>query len=251
MGKAAADEFGGLVSRQQLRRFWIGLWAGNAFFLLTNLLLAAGWQPPLNTIARQLNLDTPASLGKWWLSAQLLLLSVVALYLYAAGQARTTGRLHRYGWPLFVALTSLMSADTVARMRQDVEGAFREALRSGQVAGVQVNWTYLFSPFILAAAVFLVRFAHRALGETPGARSLALAGIAAWAASIVLEVIECSLLFGKSVGLAVRAYEPTVEQMLEVGGTTLLLMAFVELGFRRPAGDLAPDASAAGDQSPA
>lgn len=221
------------LSRRHVNWFFIGLWGLNVFFLITNLLLTMGWEPPLNTIGRQLNLDTPASLGKWWLSAQLLLLSAAAMMLAATPSGRS--RFIRYGWPVFAAITALMSADSVARMRQDVEGAFREHLGTGQVLGVQINWTMLLAPFIIASSIFFFAFARRVLSDVPKARTLAVWGIVAWILSIVMEVVECGFLFGRGVALQVRAFEPTVEQMLEVGGTTLLLMALAELGFANTA----------------
>jgi len=208
------------------------MWGINLFFLATNLAMAAGWHPPLNTIARLLDLDRPGSLGKWWLSAQLLFLSVAALLVMGTRRGtRGACRMDRLGFPVFALITMLMSAETIARMKQDVEGVVRHLLPGGHLWGHTLNWTEVFAPLIVTCAVFFVAFARRVLAGVPYARKLALWGVAAWTLSIVLEALECSVFYGRPVATHLRAFEPTVEQMLEVGGTTLLLMALVELGF--------------------
>ena len=221
------------LSRRDVRWVYAALWAGNLFFLATNLLMAAGWHPPLNTIARLLDLDRPGSLGKWWMSAQLLLLSITAAMMMRSGRRASGGaqRMERYGWSLFALIMLAMSGESIARMKQDLEGAARNLLPTGDLAGFELNWAELFAPLIIAVGIFLVAFARRVLGGVPRARKLALWGVAAWVASIVLEVVECSLLYGRSVALQVRAFEPTVEQTLQLAGATLLLMALAELGF--------------------
>lgn len=230
MQKPSSGSWEFSLSREQAKWFYIGLWGINAFFLVTNVAMAAGWHPPLNTIARLLDMDKPGSLGKWWLSAQLIVVSLGAVLLAGRG-AGGGSRIVRWGWPCLALVTLIMSADSVARMRQDIEGAVRNLLPAGKLMGMELNWTEVFAPAILGFALFLVVFARRVLGDHRHSRNLALWGVALWAASIVLEVIECSILYGKPVAHGIRAFEPAIEQTCQVAGTTLLVMALMELGF--------------------
>ena len=139
------------------------------------------------------------------LSAQLLLLSLGAVLLAGRAPGRQPHR--PLGWPCLALVTLIMSADSVARMRQDIEGAVRNLPPAGQADGDGAELDGGLCAGDPGFAIFLVVFARQVLGDHHHSRNLALWGVALWGASIVLEVIECSILYGKPVALGIRAYE--------------------------------------------
>ena len=70
-----------------------------------------------------------------------------------------------------------MSADSVARMRQDIEGAVRNLLPAGKLMGMELNWTGgLCAGCDPRFAIFLVVFARQVLGDHRHSRNLAFLG---------------------------------------------------------------------------
>ena len=216
------------VSQRQARGLFVVVWVTNTLLVAANLALAAGWRPP-RPIYHQLSMDLEASFGAWYPSMLLFLLCLCAgIHLLMDRRAGVGGPgLSR--WLPLAALALLLSADEVCGLHERFDHFYKHSV-SEHLLGRPVNWTVALLPFIVAAVALLIRFCSCALGRQPKARRLALAGLACWVAAVALEMLEWVIL-GDTVALRLRAFEPALEEALELVGTTLLLHAAVTFAF--------------------
>lgn len=231
-----AEILGIRLSRGGFRRLIGAFWGINAALFLVNIALTVGWQPPLRTIAVQLDLNNEMSLATWYSSALLLLLGLGALACIPTGYQSKT-RWSSLGWRVFAGLAILLSLSEVAGLHETAISSFEKYGADGFLKE-HASWTLLFAPFILAAVVFMVTLFRREYASLPGAGRLVLVGVACWVGTVVLETLEYGFLYGSPVLAAVRAFEPTVEETLELAGATLILTGVLHLArwrSRRPA----------------
>ncbi|MBI3948488.1 MAG: hypothetical protein HY321_21420 [Armatimonadetes bacterium] len=214
------------VSRRQVRAFLALAWLVNGLLLVGNLMLAAGWKPPLNTIAHQINLDHEAVFGSWYPSALLLALGWVALLQFAAGRGWWTAR---FGWLALALLATALSASEVSQFHEILGRSFKSHV-GGTLLGMRTQWPIVLSPFILLSVVTLVAFVRQELARVPAAARLALLGLACWLVAIVLELHDAPALLTPEMRL-IHALEVTIEEVSEMVGATLLLTAALRFGF--------------------
>ncbi|MBI3947062.1 MAG: hypothetical protein HY321_14145 [Armatimonadetes bacterium] len=250
--QAAADDatLWGCLTRHQARCFLGAIWAANAFLSLANFLMAAGQTLPYGILNHQLNMSDEVCLGSWYPSILLFLLGLAALRHFVS--ERNPGGAEdpfvRYGWLALAALAALLSADEVANLHEGLRRFVHVVVR-GRAVELNAIWSLLLSPVVAAVALFLWVFCLRALRDSPRARRLALGGLAAWIVAIAAEIGWRTIMYASAVpGKALLA---PLEESAELFGTTLLLMALVELGFCRSAKRFAgaPPAAQAAPQS--
>ncbi|MBI3947425.1 MAG: hypothetical protein HY321_15995 [Armatimonadetes bacterium] len=229
------------VWRASVRRLLPLIWGINAFLLVTNLALAAGWRPPVNTIAHQLNMDNEICLAAWYASSLLLLVAgAAALQAGLSGQVRGSARRSRPGWWMVTGIALFLSADETATIHETIGNSYIKYVNA-TFLGAHVTWTELLAPFILGAALFLGIFLWRELRSTPRARAIFGVALGCWLGAVALETLAAVLGAMPVLGI----FEPAVEETLENVGTTLMLTALLELGFRRSVKPLGQDRTAA------
>ncbi|MBI3945293.1 MAG: hypothetical protein HY321_05195 [Armatimonadetes bacterium] len=219
------------VSGSQVRAFLTMVWAINGALALGNILLVAGWRPPVNTIAAQIRLNNEATFSAWYPSMLLMLLGLATLLQFAASHqgAGAGGGKACYGWLALAFLATALSVTEVAMLHEVLGNSYAKYV-GHTVFGMRTQWPILLSPFIIASVVLLVRFFRGELARVPGVAPVAFAGLAVWVSVIALELLEWTVLLAPGLR-GIRAFEPTFEEMCELAGTTLLLTAALRFGF--------------------
>lgn len=155
---------------------------------------------------QEANLDSEASVGTWFSAA--LLWSAAALWLLVAGTTRPRP-LSLWIWTAVLAWLAL-----------DEGNAFHERLErwSG------IDWQLLYLPVMGVAAAAWWSLVRRYRSQR-GTAALLLTGAAAWAAALLLELIQNW--GGSPVGAAI--YDPAMitEEALEMIGSTMFLIAAI------------------------
>ena len=211
------------VTGRQAARLLAAVWVVNALLIGLNVALAAGWQPH-HAVAFQLDMDKEASFGAWYPSVLLFLLAVVSALHFAVGRGTERGQARGLGgWRCLSILALLLSADEVCGLHERLD-RFYSTFVGERFLGLGVSWTLLLLPFIALSAALLLRLCIGTLRENPTARALALAGLGCWMSAVALEMLEWAIL-GEGTLPRLRAYEPALEEGLELAGTTLLLHA--------------------------
>ncbi|MBI3947063.1 MAG: hypothetical protein HY321_14150 [Armatimonadetes bacterium] len=212
-----------------VRRLLAAAWGINAFLLVINLALAAGWRPRIHTIAVQLNMDNEVCVAAWYSSFLLMLVgAAAALQLIVRGRGGEMPRASRIGWLMVAGLALFLSADEVSVIHETIGGSFATHV-GGTLFGMRVVWTEVMAPFILGAALFLALFLWRELRGTPGARALVWVALGCWLGAVAMESATY-LLRGMPI---IGVFEPAVEETLENVGTTLLLTGFLQHALSR------------------
>jgi len=211
------------VSRSQLRWLFAAIWAANVGLLASNFLFAAGWAPH-PSVVNQLNMDEETAFGAWYPSALLILLALsAALHYLMDRHAKHEPPSASAGWLHLAGIALIISADEVCGVHEYTDRYYSNEV-STQFLGIGVSWTLLFLPLILLSAMALARLAIHSLKRTPVARTLALAGLCCWLGAVGLEMAQWAFLDGEPLPV-IGAYEPALEEGLELVGTTLLLHA--------------------------
>jgi hypothetical protein len=176
----------------------------------------------------QLDLKREGNVAVWY-SSMLLLLGAFSALAISASLPPAIKRRSRYRWVW--TLTALfffgLSVDEVAQFHEMAGRIFTR--RVGDVPGLTPGsspvfaWIVALAPLILGfiaamlTAAEWLRLHHRS-------RLLALAGVACWIGVIAAEVVEAKL---RQLSME-RSIQGMIEEGLEVTGSTLFLIAFVE-----------------------
>ena len=192
------------------------------------------------------DLDQEGNLSAWYSSAKLLGIALVAVAVYFrerdAGGASCR---HTWLWLLVAFIFVGLSADETASMHERMARMFmeetsvgldvRETLLGGDKAKDSFAWVLLFSPLILAVALFFAVFFYKRFRNQKIAAVMAMAGIACFLAAAGMEAtILARPSFKDWTASTTSAYRTgtAVEESGEIFGTTLIFMALVAYGLR-------------------
>jgi hypothetical protein len=158
----------------------------------------------------------------------LLLAGLSALAIAANPPVQTTRRAqYRWVWTLAALFFLGLSLDETAQFHEMAGNIFTR--RIGDVpgltrgAGPAFAWIVALAPLILCF-ILVIRTAADWLRQHRRSRRLALAGLACWIGVIVAEFVQAQL---RRLSMQ-RSVQGVIEEGLEVTGSTLFLIAFLE-----------------------
>jgi len=178
---------------------------GGIFVIIGLLMTASALIKPMTIF----DLGREDALGTYFSGAILFLTGAFA---FSAGFDRQKGKLR---WFIVTGIFWAMALDELTSIHESVPRRLETlGIGSGDFAGF-VPWIALLAPVIIAVSAFLIWFGWK-LG--PKSRPLALAGLAAWIASLSLE----QMIMGYHIPMA----ECIAEEGCEMVGTTMFALAF-------------------------
>jgi len=219
------------VPQRDITRFYILVMGLDLFFIAATLLNDLGVTFPIPFIARQLNLEKEVNLATWYSSALLFMAGLVAF-----ANSRLTlpdiGAAHWYrlGWLGISFVCVWLAADETSQFHENLGRWYTQSfgtipgLTEGQEAKPVYAWLLLLLPAILATAVGMFLFFRLCFARYRVSWRTAHAGLLCWVGAIVAEYAESQMRhFSVS-----RGVQGTIEEGLEIVGTTFLLFAFTE-----------------------
>lgn len=218
-------------TRSSLRRLYAVLFAAAAFVIGVNILSVFGVRSSAEVVNRQLDLAHEANVVAWYSSSLLLLGGVTAAilaWLWSVAPAPFTWRrrLHIGGWLLIGMMLIGLAADEVAQVHEWLGNRVPHHVGAGEtVLGLTraFRWLIVLAPLIVGGAALLVWFACTCLRGGP--RLLVIGGVGCWLGTIAAEYVES---IQWRTGMP-RGLQVPIEEGLEIIGTTLILIAFVEV----------------------
>jgi hypothetical protein len=194
------------------------------------------------------DLDAEGNIPTWVSSAKLLAISALAVMCWA-GERQAPGLRHRWLWLGVAVLFAAMSLDETASLHERAARALisqgparnlRATILGGDAAKDSFAWVVLFAPLAIAAVFFLVGFGWTRRHRLRRMAAYGLGGLGCYVAAMVLE--PAAVYFSPAMATwnaaARRRYErfSTIEETLEIVGTTLLLLTVVAYArsLRRP-----------------
>jgi hypothetical protein len=185
------------------------------------------------------DLDAEGNLPTWVSSAKLLAIAALA-YLAWRHEERDPSLRHRWLWLGVAGLFGAMSIDETASLHERAARALvslgparnlRATILAGDAAKDSFAWVVLFAPLALGVLFFLLGFGWTRRHRLRRVIGLAVAGLACYVGAMVLE--PAAVYFSPAMAtwdaVARRRYErfSTVEETLEIAGTTLLLLTMI------------------------
>lgn len=229
------------IASRAIRWLYAIVIAGDLMFIALTAAsdLELSWVPAI--LMNQGDLKEEGVLGVWY-SSTLLFLNWVACMLVAFRGRRS--RRGRAAW-LVVALGFLvLSADETAQFHERLGKRMGQAgMRAAYVPPTDPAFIWLV-PAAPAAAVFVAALlvASRVWNrDYLRSRNLAMAGVVCWVAVLVAEFGESQLILA---GMK-RSLQGAIEEGLELAGSTLFLIGFIEY-LRSPGTSLEPAGSSSG-----
>lgn len=222
-------------SDRDIWRFYAVVISVDVLLILVTLLSGLGLPQTDRWIIQKFNLRHEANVAVWYSSVLLLGAAVAAL---AISRDRAPARAHRtYAvfWTLAAIAFAWLSLDETAMIHEGlgwaVIGRFGSIpfMAERERGGWIFAWTIVLFPAILAFVVGMVWASRAWLGLHRLSQRLTLIATACWAAVVITEVVE-SQMARLSMN---RSFEWVIEEGLEITGTTLFLIAFIEF-LRRP-----------------
>lgn len=225
------------LNRKQIKLLYAVIIATGLFFILTTsplivIPIVEGQALSVNSLSDfikfQLDLKHERNVATWYSSCLLLLAAIAALInLQSNSHLPKASHARRAGWA-FVALILIgLSADETATIHETLApliNFLNKGNQSGQVAQGAGDWILLLLPLIVILAIAMALFFWLTFRKQKKILWIALGGILCWACVIFAESIE-----GKLWNFNLpRDYEGLIEEGLEVAGTIMLIIAFVE-----------------------
>lgn len=195
--------------------------------------------------AAVVDLDAEGNIPTWVSSAKLLAIAVLA-YLAWQREQEDPSLKYRGLWLGVALLFAAMSLDETASLHERAARALishgparnlRATVLGGDAAKDSFAWVVLFAPLAVATLFFLVGFGWTRRHRLRRVAGLALAGLGCYVGAMVLE--PAAVYFSPAMAtwnaVARRRYErfSTVEETLEIIGTTLLLLTMIAYVRRR------------------
>jgi hypothetical protein len=181
------------------------------------------------------NLDSEGNVPTWYSSAKLLGIAALSVAAYRA--ERKNPAPYPWLWLLMAGLFGLMSMDETASLHERAAGelvklGFAGNLRANLLGGDEAKdsfaWVVLFSPVAAAVVFFLAAFAWTRRALLRRVLKLGAAGLACYLGALALE--PAAVYFTPAIANWDKATQQryqrfsTVEEMLELVGTSLLLL---------------------------
>jgi hypothetical protein len=218
------------ISPRAIHRFFLLVLAIDVLLILITGLSDVGVPFTQRVQLPQFDLKREGTFAVWYSSLLLLLVSAAA---FGIGKANSTPlvrtAIHRWSWYAVAVVFLGLSIDETAQLHERAGLAFSR--RFGVISGLTDGASPAFGWLVLAVpAVFLfligMILAVRSLPAFHSrSRLLAFSGVACWTGVICAEVIEAQL---RRWAMS-RSIQGVVEEGLEIAGTTLFLMSFVEI----------------------
>jgi hypothetical protein len=224
---------GGLTLRipdVTIRRFYICLFGMNVLLILMTLLSDLEYSVVDNAVSHQLDLERERNFAVWYSSTVLVLTSLAAGAVSRLASGSGRDKWLRYLW-IFAALVFLwLAMDETVGVHERLGTRFTREF--GTVPGLTTGatdpvfaWLLVFLPFAIlfvASILLVVRWCFR-LSARSG--QLVLVGTICWVGVLCAEFVEAQLdRWSVEKGLL-----GSIEECLEITGTTLFLIAFIEL----------------------
>jgi hypothetical protein len=223
------------MSDRSIRRFYSLIVAADVGLIFVTLLSGLGIPQTDRWAVQQFNLRHEANIAVWYSSVLLLAGAITALAISVDRAKALAPTIFPLFWKVIAATFAWLSLDETAQIHE-VLGP--ELLRSFDSipfmadsvrGGWMFAWTLVLSPLIVAFVVGMVWAARAWLRLNRLSHRLALAGTACWAGVVCTEIVESQM-----ARLSMdRSMEWVIEEGLEITGTTLFLIAFIEF-LRRP-----------------
>lgn len=220
------------VSRKNVTVFYTMILFINLFFITV---LFLDWQQQMRIsnvtillLWSKLDMKGEGNLASWY-SSVLFLLTAMTAFLnlgYSPYQGLRKG-LHKVGWTLTGCLLLLISADEIAQIHESIATIMQTArapeTRSQNLVGAG-DWIPFLLPFIVGSVVILFSSIVHSFWQRKGLMLIALTGILCWIGAVLAEAVE-----GRFIHVTMNLQlEGLIEESLEIIGTTLFLIAFLE-----------------------
>jgi tetratricopeptide (TPR) repeat protein len=170
------------------------------------------------------NLDREHNVPTWFAGAQLIFVALAALQCFDAERSRSPRAFPPTGaWVVAAAFFSYLSLDETTVIHEGfLRHEVRDLLPPDSLWISLLPWQIVFGPFLLIAALLLLALFASRFVRSPRLVRPALAGLGCWAAAMLAEGLA------KPLFMAGGFYrtEVAIEEGFELGGATLLLLAF-------------------------
>lgn len=173
----------------------------------------------------QLDLTREGVIAVWYSSILLFVTAAAAFVVW-----RTVPRFG-FGWLITGLLIIGLSADEVAQIHEQLAPLYNVSLGTDYSTRLKVgagDWLPILMPAIVTAAIVMMLLFLFTMRNARLCAAGAITGLLCWAGAIVAESIEA----GNWGQVMSRGVEGLIEESLEVIGTTLLLISFVEFAVR-------------------
>jgi hypothetical protein len=216
------------VSQQTLRRFYQLVILVDCLLIFMTLASDLGLAFTQHRIASKFDLDNEATVAVWYSSSLLLLTGLAALAISSRvpPQITKSGQ-YRFVWLLAALFFFGLSTDETAQLHEWAGGVFTHNF--GETLGINpgprldFDWLPALLPLIICFLV-VMRVAVQWLRVHQRSRTFALAGVVCWIGVLIAEFIQAQL---RRLSMD-RSVEATIEEGLEIIGTTFFLASFLE-----------------------
>ena len=196
------------------------------------------------SIRRLFNITREDALPSFFAVTQTVLVSMTLWLIVALMRGRDGVRRVTIGWVVLAIFFTFMAIDDGSKLHERVGSAFKAATQMGESAGAERRgqiwklypsyaWQVVFGPLYMALGVFMVVFLWRVL-DSFDQRVVVVAALACFVAAVGLDFIEGIDGAHEKVAkqwsarrYVVRHYSKSLEEFLEMFGTTLLLAVFL------------------------
>jgi hypothetical protein len=217
-----------VVGQPAIRRFYQAVIAASSLVVLVTGASDLGFAFAQRGLILHLDLNLEGNVAVWYSSVLLFLggLSALAISAHPPTQIRRRTQ-YRWVWTLTALFFLGLSADETAQLHEMAGRIFTR--RVGDVPGLTAGsapvfaWIVALAPLIFGFVIAMMTAAEW-LRQHRRSRRLALAGLACWIGVIAAEFVQAQL-HRLSVE---RSIQGVIEEGLEVAGSTLFLIAFIE-----------------------
>lgn len=227
-----------LVSRRAVRAAFFVIIALDLLFITVTASTDVSPAADANRVIQLFELKREANIAVWFSSALLFLNAMYAFAITGSRAAARNGLPFRLAWSAAGFAFLWLSLDETAQIHEKSGNFFTQVfgripgLTDGRGYGV-FAWLLIWLPAVVAFVVVAVTIARIWLAAHPVSRRLALAAVVCWVCVIGAEFVEAEL---SRYGFK-RSFEGTIEEGLELAGSTLFLVSFHKfLTARRPGG---------------
>ena len=193
--------------------------------LLLNYLHLLPWR----LIRRVVNITREDSVANFFSSVQFLLCAGVLWLIFFREQADSPKPMN-WGWAILAIIFMYLGMDDATRLHERIGGTFEQYMDTIQKVDTffpTYAWQLVFAPVLLGIGLYILYFVFRRLKDWHLKRMI-LGGLVCFAVAVGLDALE-----GMNIPALethrVLHYMKLVEELLEMFGTTLLLVTFVEV----------------------
>ncbi len=173
----------------------------------------------------QLDLRSEGRAAVWYSSMLLLLAgSAAAIIAYSPTSRGISPAWSRFSWMLVGGVFCYLSLDEMLEIHEWAGRAFSLELMEVEVLIDVFAWVLALLPFIAVFVVVLSILIRQVLSTNQRSRRFAILGLACWIGVLICETVEAQM---ARLDLY-RWIQGTIEEGLEITGTTLFLIAFCE-----------------------